>query len=677
MNTGATRSVVGPPARPLASAMRRFIVRALTIGACCLLLAACARRGATIEPAPELPPSPPGAPSDPPPSGLPLPPVPMVDGPLALRVIYPPANALIASRDSNFILGSVGTGRATLEINGHPVQVHPNGAFLAFLPIPAADAPRYEIRAVAGTDTARATHPVRLLAPLPVLTDSTRLVVDSSSVQPAGTMRLRPRDMVRVAVRAPTNATVSIAWEGGSQQLLAGDPTGTGTADPALNALSAVARDRSRFATDVPASLLSRSRGTIIVARGADTVRLPVGTIEVDTTATPQVVMLGAQAAVNDALRRVAMVDFILPASGVGNPDLPIVGRSIPEAAGTSRWFLLPGTIVEMTGRVGNYTRIRLDALLEVWVENAQVTALPVGTPLPRPSLLSARIAPSADWVDLVLPIGERIPFIVEPADRALVLTLYGARASVDVIAYAGNDSLIRTIDASQVTSDRAQLTIRLDAQPFGYETRWDEGRLILRIRRPPRVDSRSPLRGLIIALDPGHPPIGSTGPTGLYEGDAVLEIGLRAKPMLEALGATVVMTRSTKDTVPLAARPIIARNANAHAFVSIHLNAYPDGVNPFVANGTGTYFYHPHSERLARAVQRGMLDRMGLRNVGVFQQSFAVIRNSWMPAVLAEGAFVIIPEQEAALRTPEFQDAYARGVVDGLVEFFRGLQAK
>jgi N-acetylmuramoyl-L-alanine amidase len=143
---------------------------------------------------------------------------------------------------------------------------------------------------------------------------------------------------------------------------------------------------------------------------------------------------------------------------------------------------------------------------------------------------------------------------------------------------------------------------------------------------------------------------------------------------MLEERGATVVMTRTTPEPVALADRPIIARRANAHAFVSIHLNAYPDGVNPFVANGTGTYFYFANSERLARAVQRGMLSEMPLRNVGVFQQSFAVVRNSWMPSVLAEGAFLMIPEQEAALRTPEFQDAYARGVVEGLESFFRAL---
>ena len=41
---------------------------------------------------------------------------------------------------------------------------------------------------------------------------------------------------------------------------------------------------------------------------------------------------------------------------------------------------------------------------------------------------------------------------------------------------------------------------------------------------------------------------------------------------------------------------------------------------------------------------------------------------------MLCEGAFLMIPQQEAALRTPEFQAAYARGVVDGLREYFRSL---
>jgi N-acetylmuramoyl-L-alanine amidase len=128
-------------------------------------------------------------------------------------------------------------------------------------------------------------------------------------------------------------------------------------------------------------------------------------------------------------------------------------------------------------------------------------------------------------------------------------------------------------------------------------------------------------------------------------------------------------------DTLGLPIRRTIARRADADAFVSIHLNAYPDGVNPFVTNhGSGTYFYRTQAEPLARAVQQRLVSEMGLYDEGAFFRSLAVTVQSWMPAILTEGAYVIIPEQEAALRTPGFQQRYARAIVDGLEAYFRGL---
>jgi N-acetylmuramoyl-L-alanine amidase len=194
-------------------------------------------------------------------------------------------------------------------------------------------------------------------------------------------------------------------------------------------------------------------------------------------------------------------------------------------------------------------------------------------------------------------------------------------------------------------------------------------------------VDARAPLRGLVVAVDPGHPGApgespGATGPTGLREPDVTLGVGMRLRTLLEQRGAKVVMTRTTPEPVPLGLRPIIARRAGAHVLVSIHLNALPDGINPFTAHGTGTYFFHPQAEPLARAVQAAMVARMGLRNLGVYYDNLALTRPTWMPAILCEGAFLMIPEQEAALRTPQFQEAYARGIADGLERFFGSIAA-
>src|SRR6478672_6019942 len=91
----------------------------------------------------------------------PLPPIPEVDGPLAIRVVYPAANSVVTSKDSNFIFGSIGSGKATLTVNGVPSRVWPNGAFMVYLANPPADAPKYELVAVRGSDTARATHVIR------------------------------------------------------------------------------------------------------------------------------------------------------------------------------------------------------------------------------------------------------------------------------------------------------------------------------------------------------------------------------------------------------------------------------------------------------------------------------------------------------------------------------------
>ena len=98
-----------------------------------------------------------------------------------------------------------------------------------------------------------------------------------------------------------------------------------------------------------------------------------------------------------------------------------------------------------------------------------------------------------------------------------------------------------------------------------------------------------------------------------------------------------------------LTSRPVIARRANVDAMVSIHSNALPDGMNPFTSHGTGTYFFQPQSIGLARDVQTGLVATMGLRDLGVHYDNLAVVRPTWMPAVLCEGAFVIIPAQEAA----------------------------
>lgn len=600
----------------------------------------------TVSPSPAPPPRDTAVRNDREPSSPapPLPPVPSVTGPLAIRVVYPPAQHLIESRDSNFIFGSIGNGRASLTINGAPARVYPNGAFLAFLPNPPQTAPRYELIAVAGSDTARLSHPVRVQDARNNLALTGPLVVDTTSITPrapaTSPMLLRGDERVRVAVRAPANASVWAVWPTGSQWLVPSIPDSVSGAT---------------FAADIAARAL-RDGAMLYVARATDTLRYALLRPDLVDTLATHLVRAG-----DVPLRP--------------DTDRVIIGRPLP--GGTYKWFLLPGTTLEMTGRMAGFTRVRLDSGLEIWIADSDIVPVPAGTPTPRRVTLNARVRTAADWADVIIPIqgGERPAFFVDEGARSLAVTLYGTRANTDIINYAENDTLLRTVEWKQVLDDRAELDIALRQPLYGYLVLWEDGSLVIRIRRKPTIKEGSPLRGLTIAVDPGHPPIGATGPTGLYEAQAVLPVGEKVRQILEQRGARVVMTRTTNDPVELGLRPIIARRADANAFVSIHLNAYGDGVNPLTArNGSGTYFFHKLSEPLARPVERGLVRHMGLPNLGVYYDNLAVVRPSWMPMVLTEGAFVIIPEQEAAMRTPEFQTRYAEGIVEGLEEYFRWL---
>src|SRR4029077_3862497 len=193
-------------------------------------------------------------------------------------------------------------------------------------------------------------------------------------------------------------------------------------------------------------------------------------------------------------------------------------------------------------------------------------------------------------------------------------------------------------------------------------------------IRRPPVIDALRPLRGRVIAVDPGHPPAGAMGPTGLKEADANLGVALALQRLLESAGARVLMTRTTDTALGLYERTTRAERGGADLLVSIHNNAFPDGVNPFENNGTSAYYFTPRSVRLAMLVQDAMVRRMGLPNLGVGRGNLALVRPTWMPAVLCEGAFLMLPEQENALRTPSFQERYARGVAEGIEAYLREL---
>jgi N-acetylmuramoyl-L-alanine amidase len=64
------------------------------------------------------------------------------------------------------------------------------------------------------------------------------------------------------------------------------------------------------------------------------------------------------------------------------------------------------------------------------------------------------------------------------------------------------------------------------------------------------------------------------------------------------------------------------------------------------------------------------MLEELGLRDIGYGRADLALVRPTWMPSVLSETMFMMVPEQEAALRDPAVQERIARAHVRALESF-------
>jgi len=513
------------------------------------------------------------------------------------------------------------------------VPVAPNGTFLAFLPVPPPSAPHYELVARTATDSARLVVPVRVPPARVVFASTGPLIVDSGTVSPRGVSEaLRDDEPVRVSVRAAPGASAWVVTSSGQH-------------------IPLVRTDAEHLATDVPARDL-RATATMFVERDRDTVHF--------------------------ALSRIASVDAepryatLVQTGGGPDTDAAIIGRSTPH--GTYKWMLLPGTVVQVTGRDADNARVRLDSQLETWIDSVNVRELPAGVPSPRRVIGAMALVPSPEWVDIVMPVSSPPPFLLEQDMTHLTLTMYGTQATPDLIKYLKNDSLVRVINWVPVATDRVRFDIELTQQPYGYLAMYDstQDAFILRLRRPPVVSLAHPLQGLTITVDPGHPPGGAIGPTALTEAQGVLWIAEKLKTILEQRGAHVVMTRTTMNAVDLHERSVIARRANSYALISVHLNAFGEGVDPFPNVGTSTLFFHPQTEPLARLVQAGMMREMGLRDLGIHYQNIAIGRTTWMPSLICEGAFLMVPEQENAVKTPEFQERYATGIADGLEAYFR-----
>lgn len=193
----------------------------------------------------------------------------------------------------------------------------------------------------------------------------------------------------------------------------------------------------------------------------------------------------------------------------------------------------------------------------------------------------------------------------------------------------------------------------------------------------PPQPAETPPLpsvpnQRVVVVIDPGHGgrDPGAVGIGGLQEKQVIFPISLRVAELLEQQGVVVVMTRRDDITLDLRARVDIANRARGNIFVSIHANAIsmsrPD------VNGVETYFASESGRRLAATIQSNMLAATGMRDRGVKQARFYVIRHTNMPAALVEVGFVTGAQDAPRLADPAWRETAAQAIARGILQYIQ-----
>ncbi len=230
------------------------------------------------------------------------------------------------------------------------------------------------------------------------------------------------------------------------------------------------------------------------------------------------------------------------------------------------------------------------------------------------------------------------------------------------------NDSFLRNIEIVHYPN-KTELVFNTN-KVIGIVPRQTNEYMFFEVKSPKEIYDK------IILIDAGHggSAPGTTG-NGLVEKNINLNVAHKLKTKLEAnTNIKVYMTRLEDVDVGFQERVDFANNT-ADLFFSIHANS----AVRLSANGTETYYY-PHendnsigisSKRVAEIVQEHCLNQLGTFDRGIKESALFVIKNTEIPAILSEIAFVSNESDSKLLKSDEFLDRAAYALYLSVIDIF------
>ena len=203
--------------------------------------------------------------------------------------------------------------------------------------------------------------------------------------------------------------------------------------------------------------------------------------------------------------------------------------------------------------------------------------------------------------------------------------------------------------------------------------------------------------RSYTIYIDPGHGGVDSGASYGgVYEKNLALSVANKLKANLIQLGYQVLMTRTADYNVDFKTeRSKMANQSNADIFISIHFNA--TGLASSNATGIETYWYQydpeyqpkinaamhndptrlAESKILANQVQASLIGGTGAVNRGVRRETFAVLRETAIPAILVELGFMENPSDLQKIKQDSYQTKLANALAQGIDNWYGAVGSK
>ena len=175
-----------------------------------------------------------------------------------------------------------------------------------------------------------------------------------------------------------------------------------------------------------------------------------------------------------------------------------------------------------------------------------------------------------------------------------------------------------------------------------------------------------------LIVIDAGHGDFDSGSENlGYFEKDINLELALKLEYALKEEGYAVIMTRNDDSFLELYERSDLANETKADLFISIHQNSY---MEDSIVNGIEVYYNSEKStddEKLAKSIQDGLINETRATDREIRSDNgLVVIRETTMPSVLIETAYISNKNELSLITSDDYQDKVIQGILAGIEEF-------